>query len=84
MLLRFGSGRRRGTGKRVSYLPNIARSNTGACEPSIPAFRAGDAGPNPARSTILSQKEARNGLICKNCGTVLTMYGGPSYAERQN
>jgi hypothetical protein len=33
-------------------LPNIARS-------SIPAFRAEDAGPNPARSIILLQQTSR-------------------------
>ena len=48
------------------------------------AFRAEDAGPNPARSTLLSQKEARNGLICFGCGTVPAMLGGLSYAHGED
>ena len=32
-------------------------------EPSIPAFRAGDPGSNPGRSTILKLRELRLGFV---------------------
>jgi hypothetical protein len=57
--LNLDNAPKKGSGRRLFCLPSIARL-------SIPAFRAGDPGPNPGRSTTLYGKP----LLCINSNTV--------------